>query len=291
MKRMIVGCGFLGMRVAQRWIAARDEVHVLTRSHLRAERLAARGLLPIVGDVSQRASLPRFPQVDTLFWAVGHDRESGRPIEAIYVDGLQNVLTQLDANTGRIIYTSSTGVYGQRDGSWVDESSPCHPQRAGGKACLAAEQLLLGSAWSDRTAICRLAGIYGPGRLPRLGQLQAGQPLGTDPEAVINLIHVEDAAAAIVRVAHLPLRLPRTYLIADGHPVTRRSFYSEMARLMNAPPPVFEPGMENRERRRAAGHKQVANQRMLEELGVTPDYPSYREGLIAIARNEMMRDP
>ena len=109
---------------------------------------------------------------------------------------------------GRVIYISSTGVYGQTDGTWVDESTECRPTRAGGQACLAAEQLLLQSAWAARTLILRLAGIYGPQRLPRLRQLQSGESLDTAPLGLLNLIHVDDAAQVVRQVADQALSLP-----------------------------------------------------------------------------------
>jgi nucleoside-diphosphate-sugar epimerase len=284
MIRLIVGCGYLGRRVADRWLAGGDQVHVLTRSDYRAERLAGQGLLPVVGDVTSRASLNGFPRVDTLLWAVGHDRQAGPSIEEVYVEGLRNALSALDNDTRRLIYISSTGVYGQRDGGWVDERSPTEPIRRGGRACRAAEQVLLQSSWADRTVILRLAGIYGPGRLPRLRQLRAGQPLDSDPDAVINLIHVEDAAEAVVCAAQRVLQLPATFLIGDGHPVPRRDFYETLAQLAHTEPPRFTtPGAAASDRSRSGSHKRVRNDRMIAELGVSLRYRSYREGLAAVA--------
>ena len=283
MKRLIIGCGFLGQRVADRWVADRDDVHVLTRSVERATLLAARGLIPIVGDVTDPATIPPLPTTDTLLWAVGHDRSSGQSIQEVYVGGLRNILAKLPSQATRIIFVSSTGVYGQQDGCWVDETSACEPVRAGGKACLSAERTLLASPWSNRTVICRLAGIYGAGRLPRLEEVMSGTPLPTDPDAVINLIHVEDAARALVCVAGVDVQSPRVYLIADGNPVTRRDFYSRLAELVGAPPPRFELILADG-RRRQTTHKLVSNQRMMDELRLKLEYPSYREGLTAVGR-------
>lgn len=284
MARLVVGCGYLGSRVAQRWASSGDETFVLTRSPARAHQLAQLGLQPLVGDVTEPGSLPALPEVDTLLWSVGHDRQASQSIHEVYVDGLRNLLEVLPGLTHRIIYISSTGVYGECDGSWVDESSPCRPQRAGGAACWAAEQLLLNSPWASRTVVLRLAGIYGPRRLPRLKQLQAGEPLATAPAGLLNLIHVDDAAQAVMRAAAAQLHLPRCYLIADGNPVPRHAFYKELARLFQTPEPVFGTISDERgERRGSRGHKRVANTRMLAELGVVLAYPSYRAGLATLA--------
>ncbi|MCU0958572.1 MAG: SDR family oxidoreductase [Pirellulaceae bacterium] len=287
MRRLIAGCGYLGSRVARLWQAAGDDVHVLTRSAARAGHLHQLGLRPLQGDVTDPATLPPLPVVDTVLWSVGFDRRAGGAIHDVYVSGLRHVLQRLPAPTVRIVYVSSTGVFGETDGSWVDETTVCRPQRAGGRACLDAEQLLLQTDWARRTVILRLAGIYGPGRLPRLNQLRAGRPLDAAPDGLLNLIHVDDAAHVVQLVADRPLPLPRVYLVSDGHPVQRGDFYAEAARLLNTQPPVFErPVGATDALGRSGGHKRVSNQRMRSELNPTLQFRSYREGLADIARAE-----
>jgi nucleoside-diphosphate-sugar epimerase len=132
-----------------------------------------------------------------------------------------------------------------------------------------------------------LAGIYGPGRLPRLNQLRAGLPLDAAPDGLLNLIHVDDAARIVQLVADRPLPLPRVYLVSDGHPVLRGDFYAEAARRLNTPPPVFQdPACVIDSAGRSGGHKRVSNQRMRSELNPTLQFPTYREGLADIARAE-----
>jgi nucleoside-diphosphate-sugar epimerase len=97
-----------------------------------------------------------------------------------------------------VIYISSVGVYGPSDGDWVDESTPCEPHREGGKASLAAEQVLAGHALGRRGLILRLAGIYGPGRIPLAEKIRKGEPLPVSPEGYLNLIHVDDAARVVL---------------------------------------------------------------------------------------------
>ena len=285
MARLVVGCGYLGCRVADRWRGEGHDVYVLTRTESRARHLENRGFLPLRGDVASATSLPPIPAVETLLWSVGFDRAAGRQMADVGVHGLGSLLTVLPPTVRRVIYSSSTGVYGQTDGSWVDESSECRPRRAGGRVCLAAETLLRASRWADRTIVLRLAGIYGPGRLPRLGQLKAGTPLAVSADAVINLIHVDDAADVIVRVANAGADLPGILVVADGQPVRRRVFYEELARLFAVPRPRFskvEAGAAGSARQ--GGHKRVANRLLLEKLRFTLQYPSYRDGLSAIAR-------
>ena len=161
----------------------------------------------------------------------------------------------------------------------------CRPGRAGGRACLAAEQLLGQSSWASRTVILRLAGIYGPGRLPRLQQMRAGESLEGDPDGWLNLIHVEDAAAIVGMVADRALELPRVYAVADGHPVVRREFYAEVARFWRTPPAVFHTAVDasRREDRHGGSHKRVSTARLRAGNRPALRYPTYRHGLAAMA--------
>jgi nucleoside-diphosphate-sugar epimerase len=234
-----------------------------------------------VADVNDRSSLASLPKVSTLLWAVGFDRSAGRTIDEVYVAGLRNVLEMLPG-VERVIYVSSTGVYGDAAGDWVDEQTPCRPTRPGGIACLRAEELLAADRLGYRSIVLRMAGIYGPGRVPRSEAIQSGEPIAAPADGYLNLIHVDDAAQVVLSAERDP-PLPRTYVVSDGHPVERREYYRELARLLGAPEPQFiTPDANTPAAERAAADKRVSNRRMLEELSVTLRYPSYREGLVQI---------
>ena len=196
--KLIVGCGYLGLRVARRWIAAGHAVAGLVRSSAAAEALAGEAVHPIVADVTQPSTLRELPAADTLLYAVGYDPAGGNSRSALYVDGLQAVLDAVSAEVRRVILISSTGVYAEHCGGWVDESSPCQPSRESGRALFAAEQALAAHRFGGLGIILRLAGIYGPGRLPRRAELATGEPLPIATGEHVNLIHVEDAAAAVL---------------------------------------------------------------------------------------------
>ncbi len=291
MAKLLLGCGYLGRRVAEVWHASGETVHVVTRSVEHARQFRQQGLTPIVADVARPATLVDLPSAETVLYAVGFDRTAGLSIHEVYVKGLEAVLDALPATTGRIIYISSTGVYGQTGGDWVDEDSPCRPERDGGRACLAAEQLLAAHRLGQRAIILRLAGLYGPGRIPRRRELLAGTPLPVPADGYLNLIHVDDVARRVVPAAQ-QAPVPRTYLVADGHPVLRREYYLELARLLGAPTPTFEaPASGSPAAARASSDKRASNRRMLEELRVKLAYPSYREGLSAILAAEAEAAP
>ncbi|MDH3717472.1 MAG: NAD-dependent epimerase/dehydratase family protein [Planctomycetota bacterium] len=279
--RMIFGCGYLGHRVAQRWRHRGDVVYAVTRSEARADQLSDEGLQPIVADVTRPGTLSGLPGCHTVLFAVGFDRTTGDAIRDVYVEGLRHVLDALPGGTGHFIYISSTGVYGQNDGSWVDEASPCQPQREGGRACLEAEQLLGQHPRGGSATILRLAGIYGPGRVPRLQDLRDERPIASPAEGYLNLIHVDDAVTAVDAAAErgAPLDVVN---VSDGRPVIRREYFGHIAaRLGLAPPQLVDPPAGSGRQQRGSSSKRIRNKRMLQELGVELRFPSYREGLAA----------
>ncbi len=142
MRKLIIGCGYLGERVAREWKGLGDDVCVLTRSAEHARRFETLGLTPIVGDVLQANSLKQLPYVDTVLYAVGFDRNSGQSKRAVSVDGLRNVLSLIASRCRRLIHISSTSVYEQNDGSFVDEASPTEPIEESGRICLEAESVV-----------------------------------------------------------------------------------------------------------------------------------------------------
>lgn len=285
MAKLIFGCGYLGRRVAALWRAAGNDVYAVTRSPQRAAELAAQGLVPIVGDVAGEAKIAIPPDIRTVLFAVGFDRSPGQPIHEVYAGGIARALDGLPQSVERFLYISSTGVYGHVAGAEVDEQSPCQPTREGGRACLAAEEVLQTSRLGERSIILRLAGIYGPGRIPRSKDLLSGTPIDAPASGWLNLIHVDDAAR-IVLLAEQRAPLPSLYVVSDGQPVLRGDYYRELARLLDAPPPRFiAPPADSPAAARAASDKRINPQRMLENLRPALAYPSYREGLAAIVRD------
>ena len=237
-KKLIVGCGYLGRRVAERWLDAGDEIFAVTRSNRRAAEFVRAGLRPIVADVMRLETLVGLPAGATVLYAVGYDRAQNFGIEEVYLRGLVNVLNALPESTGRVIYVSSTGVYGDCSGQWIDEHTPCFPERAGGRACLAAEAAPLNHPRGTEAVILRMAGIYGPGRIPNREALQQGRTIPASATGWLNLIHVDDAAS-VVLAAERASAGPHHYLVSDGCPVARRDYYRQLAQLLKAPAPRF----------------------------------------------------
>ncbi len=285
MDRLVIGCGYLGERVACAWRDAGDRVFALTRSADRARRLADRGLTPILGDVTDPGSLAELPPVQTVLYAVGLDRASGMTQRQVYVEGLRNVLPRLPGSIEQFLYISSTSVYGQNAGEWVNESSPCEPTTANGQVCLEAEQLVwqrfpqqaaYPAVPSLGVCVLRLAGLYGPGRwIARVDALRAGQVLSGNPRAWLNLIHVDDAAAT-VRACALRGAVRETYLVCDDAPSMRCEFYAGLAKRVAAPPPKFADDAVVADQ---GLNKRCCNRKIREQLGICLMYPRWETGL------------
>lgn len=274
MSTLIFGCGYLGQRVAKLWQRQGRRVHALTRQ---ATNLPE-GVEPMVGDVLDPASLRALPQVDTVLYAVGFDRASGAAMRAVYVDGLANVLAHLPTPR-RFIYVSSSSVYGQTDGGWVDETSATEPNEDAGRIVLDAEATLRSRL--PGAIVLRFAGIYGPGRLLRRQTVEKGEPIVGDADKWLNLIHVDDGAN-VVLAAEEHAEPGQTYNVCDDHPVRRRYFYAALARLLGAPAPTFAlPPADQPTPPHEKGNRRINNRRMKTRLGVALCYPDYDQGLRA----------
>jgi len=268
--------------VAKRWRDAGDTVTVVTRSTEKAQQWQDKGFRALVADVTLPDTLSELPVAETVLVAVGFDRSAGGSIHDVYVGGMRNVLAALPKNTGRLIYISTTGVYGSAAGGWVDEHSPTAPQREGGRASLEAERLIAGHPLADQAVVLRMAGLYGPGRIPYQEKLRASQPLAVPAEGWLNLVHVDDAARVVVAAGRWATETdgPHCFCVSDGAPVVRGDYYRAVAQQLSLPSPRFAPPDANSPAAaRAAVSRRICNRKLLQTLPIQLLYPSYREGL------------
>ena len=157
---MIFGCGYLGRRVARLAIRDGTTVWATTRQSGKQRELASEGIQPIVADWTDRRTLMDLPAVKHVVICVSYDRKSCHNRFESQVGGLRNLLHAISPEA-KICYISTTGVYHQQDGLWVDEASPTRPVRDGGRAHLMAESLLNQMRPQSPWTILRLSGIYG----------------------------------------------------------------------------------------------------------------------------------
>ena len=272
-RRLVVGCGALGMRVAKRWLAAGEEVWGTTRT--RDAELTAAGIRPVLLDVGS-ASLPPLPEVDTVLWAVGFERGSPLSPHQLHVAGLERLLAGLSGSP-RILFSSSTGVWGDGNGELVDEQTPVCPARPSAAALVEAERLLHAHPLGPGVAL-RFAGLYGPGRLPRLDDVRAGRPIAANPQSWLNLIHLDDAALVVCLAAAAETVAP-CYVVADGQPLQRGEWYRCLATLSQSPAPRFTaPSPAAR-----GGNKRAHAARMFRDLAPPLAYPNALTALTALA--------
>jgi shikimate kinase/nucleoside-diphosphate-sugar epimerase len=272
---IVAGCGFVGAALADALHAAGHRVIGLTHSEESAARLKLEHPWPVAAcDITSTDSLAHF--VDTLdsaqsVTAFVHCASSGRggadAYRAVYLNGLENLIATFPS--AHPLFTSSTSVYAQKDGSRVTEASPAEPPRETGRLLRQAEELAL----SKGGTVARLAGIYGPGRSFVLKNLLIGKS-GIETEdgqgRIINQIHKDDAASAL---AHLILqRLPGVYNVCDDSPTTQLDILNPLADLFALPPPGPKP--PDPDRKRGWTNKAVSNDK-LRSAGWHPIYPSY----------------
>ena len=280
---LIVGCGYLGQRVAGRMLRSGWAVSGVVRSHRSAERLAELGAVPLVADLDDSSTTVGLPVANkALFYFVAPlvTGESDPRLRSF----LATACT--DKPPARVVYISTSGVYGDCLGDWIDESQPLKPTSLRAKRRADAESAL--SGWSRHTGCpvvtLRVPGIYGPGRLP-LERIRKGLPLLREADSpYTNRIHVDDLAAACV-AAMIRGKPGAVYNVSDGHPSNMTDYFNQIADYARLPrPPTVS--RDQADTALTAGirsfmdeSKRLVNRRMREELGVTLRYPNLAAGL------------
>ncbi|MDQ8038308.1 MAG: SDR family oxidoreductase [Pedobacter sp.] len=271
-KVLIVGCGDVGSRLALRLVVAGHEVFALRRS-----AFSLPGVQVLQGDVTDPASL-RFPTgLDAVFVLLAPGEPGEEAYRRVYFEGTQHVLAALAGQKlTRLFWVSSSSVYGQEDGSWVNEDSPAAAGSATGQILLQSEQLLQSLPWP--ATVLRFAGIYGPGRLRLPRWVQAGREVQVHPIAWTNRIHVEDCAgllAFLFEQQRKGTNLASVYIGVDDEPAPQHEVLDWLAGRMGLPrvAHVSRPG--------AASNKRLSNGR-ISALGYQMQFPGFREGYAAV---------
>lgn len=273
---LIAGCGDVGTALGLALAADGDQVLGLRRN---PEHLPA-PILPVRGDLVGAAGLAAASDgVTCLVYAASADGFSDDAYRSAYVEGLRNVLAALRAARaplGRVLFTSSTAVYGQDDGGWVDETSATEPSGFSGRRLLEAEALLLGSGVP--ASVLRLAGIYGRGRTRLIDEVRSGRAtVPTGARVYTNRIHVADCAGAIRHLLRLSgARADGVWLGVDHEPCERGVALDWIAERLGVARPhrVAADGAGARER---GSNKRCSNAKLLGS-GYVFRYPTFREG-------------
>ena len=271
---LLAGCGDLGLRVARRLRERGDAVWALRRQ-LRSS--GEDGIEWLQADLTRPDSLHALPPgITQLVYLPTSDRRDPDAYRATFVEGLRHLLAALgEGSLRRVLFVSSSAVYGDHHGDWVDEDTPAAPLRFNGTILLEAERLL--AAQPIRSIVLRLAGLYGPGRLQLLDRLRAGAaPVPRRTPHWSNRIHIDDAAATTAHLLQLSDPAP-LYLGVDNTPLPLDVLYDHLARLIGAPrPPDGPPPV-------GIGSKRLSNARLLAS-GFVPRWPDARVGYAALIR-------
>ncbi len=269
---LIVGAGYVGSALGGRLAARGDEVFALRRR----PRAVPAPLRPVVADVTRPATLGAIPDaLDAVVFTIAPDATTDEAYALTYVEGTSNLLAALDQRgirPRRILFTSSTAVYAQRDGEWVDEASVTEPVAFTGRRVLEGERAV--AACGHPAVVLRLGAIYGPGRAGLVDRVRAGT--ATYPASgpsYGNRNHRDDCAAALEHLLDLPTPAP-LYLGVDPEPAELRVVLEWLAERVGAPPPRASPaavGPRGATSKRASSHRLLAT-------GFCFTYPSFREG-------------
>ncbi len=274
---LIAGCGDVGTRLGLRLHESGWTVYGLRR----AVAALPAAIVPVAGDLQADSCPPAWPagELDYLVYCAAASQHDEAGYRAAYVEGLRRVLgwlAQHGQKPKRLLFVSSSSVYAQQHGEWIDEGSPAEAQGYSGRLMREAERLALASGMP--ASVVRLGGIYGPGREWLLGQVRQGYRVASEPPLYGNRIHVEDAAGLLAFLLQADARgvaLADCYLGVDDEPAPLHEVVAWLRERLGVSHWAEQATV------RRAGSKRCSNARA-RALGWAPQYPSYREGYAAV---------
>ncbi|MDQ6954732.1 MAG: SDR family oxidoreductase [Mariprofundaceae bacterium] len=285
---LILGCGYVGCKIAK--VCMQHGIHVsgTSRSVAHGECLQKQGITPVIAPTPLHIADEILQQTTHLVDSIPLTREAG-----VMVASQNQWLPELAPQLKRLqwaAYLSSTGVYGDANGAWVDESYNCQPSSPRGIERLKAEQALLGSGLPAE--VFRLAGIYGAERniIPRLMAADY-KAVQWSPPHYSSRVHVDDIVAALLAAMQSPC-VGRIVNITDDLPLPHADYVQQLADMIGAPQPIILSPEEGKNQLSAAAlsfftdHKRISNQRLHDELLPKLKYPSFQEGMRAILNLE-----
>jgi nucleoside-diphosphate-sugar epimerase len=285
MRVLIVGCGYVGLPLGTELVKQGHEVFGLRRSDAGAAELNAAGIGPVVADITRPDDLAKLPgPFDWVVNTVSSSKGGVDEYREVYLSGTRNLLDWLaPALPKKFIYTSSTSVYGQTDGSLVKEDARTEPTSATSQLLVETEKLLLDAARERKfpAVILRVAGIYGPERGHLFLQYLRNEARMTGKgDRLINMIHRDDLVSVII-AALKNGRPGEIYNAVDDEPVPQIHFFRWLAESLGKYMPPVATEEENARRKRGLTQKKVSNRKMRMELGVQLKYPNFRKGYTA----------
>jgi len=279
----ILGCGYVGIELGRQLRSDHDVVGV-RRSAAGLDAIEAAGFEAVEADVTDDDSLSAVPDVDWLVFAASSGGRGADAAREVYVDGLETAIDHFWSRSDapdRLVYTSSTGVYGDHDGDWVDEETPLSPQTEKTQVLAEAERVARErpAEHGGHGTVARFAGLYGPDRYRLERYLEGPVTAG-----YLNMVH-RDGAAGAVRFLLEEDGPEEVVLVVDDEPVEKWAFADWLAEQCQVPfPPkqttaerLDDPELSATAKRRIQTSKRCSNDR-LRNLGYELAYPTFRAG-------------
>ncbi|MEA1930099.1 MAG: SDR family oxidoreductase [Euryarchaeota archaeon] len=282
---VILGCGYIGIELGRQLTDAGHEVVGVRRSEEGCAAIEDAGFASHRADLTDPDDVEGLPAGDWLVFAAssgGRDAEAAR---RIYVDALADVIEEYgerESPPDRLVYTSSTGVYGDHDGKWVDEKTPLEPTTDKTRVLVEAERIAReeSAEYGIDGTVARFSGLYGPDRYRLERYIE-----GPVTESYLNMVHREDAAGAIGYLLTHDRARGEAVLVTDDEPVDKWTFADWLADEcgLDSPPKrtkkerLTDDGLSAAARRRILTSKRCSNEK-LRELGYSLRYPTFREG-------------
>lgn len=285
MRVLIVGCGYVGLPLGVELVKQGHEVFGLRRSSAGDAELTAAGLKPLTADITRPGDLAQLSgPFDWVVNTVSSTKGGVEEYQQVYLAGTRHLVDWLaPMGLKKFVYTSSTSVYGQTDGSVVKESSPTEPASPTSKLLVETEKVLLDAAQAKKfpAVILRVAGIYGPERGHLFLQyLRNEARISGKGDRLLNMIHRDDLVNVII-AALKNGRPGEVYNAVDDEPVAQIHFFRWLSESLGKWMPPVATEEENAQRKRGLTQKKVSNRKLKMELGVQLKYPTYRQGYTA----------
>lgn len=282
---VILGCGYIGIELGRQLTDAGYDVVGVRRSESGCQSIADAGFEPYQADLTDADDRAGLPAADWLVFAASSGGRNAEAAREIYVDALQAVIDsygQRESTPDRLVYTSSTGVYGDHDGQWVDESTSLDPTTDKTRVLVEAERIARehSATYGIDGTVARFSGLYGPDRY-RLGRYIHGPVT----EGYLNMVHQADAAGAVAYLLTEDRARDDAVVVTDDEPVDKWTFADWLAAEcgLDSPPKrtkqerLTDESLSQAGRRRILTSKRCSNEH-LRELGYQFSYPTFREG-------------
>ncbi|HEU5122874.1 MAG TPA: SDR family oxidoreductase [Verrucomicrobiae bacterium] len=287
MRVLIVGCGYVGLPLGAELARLGHDVFGLRRHATDEEDLIRSGIKPLYADITDAAALSGLAhEFDWVVNCVASGGGSAEDYRRTYLLGTRHLLDWLQPAPRKFIYTSSTSVYGQNDGSVVTETDAASPAAETAKILIETETLLLNAASEKNfpAIILRLAGIYGPGRGYWLRQFLNGEArMESEGDRILNMIHRDDVVGAILAALE-NANAGSIVNVTDNEPATQRTVFEWLANTLGRPLPETASNDTSSARKRGATNKRVSNFKLRHELQYQLKFPTFREGFAAELR-------